>query len=122
MKFWADQTQYELSFKMILIGDPGVGKSCLTSQTIKDYFDNTYLATVGFEFITFNLKLDNKPVRLQIWDTCDQEIYRSLIISFYRNASLAMIVYSIDPKESLEHLDIWLKDIRLLCNPDVKIF
>ncbi len=117
-----DQTQYELSFKMILIGDPGVGKSCLTSQAIKDYFDDTYSATVGFEFITFNLKLDNKPVRLQIWDTCGQEIYRSLISSFYRNASLAMIVYSIDSKESFEHLDAWLKDVRLLCNPDVKIF
>ena len=109
-----DQTQYELSFKIILIGDPGVDKSCLTSQAIKDYFDDTYSATVGFEFITFNLKLDNKPVRLQIWDTCGQEIYRSLISNFYRNAFLAMIVFSIDSKESFEHLDTWLKDERLL--------
>ena len=117
-----DQFQYDLSFKIIIIGDPGVGKSCLTSQATKNYFDDSYSATVGFEFVTFNLKLNNTSVRLQIWDTCGQEIYRSLISSFYRNASLAMIVYSIDSRESFEHLDSWLKDVRLLCNPDVKVF
>ena len=117
-----DHSQYDLSFKMIMIGDPGVGKSCLSTQAIRNVFNETYQATVGFEFITFNLKLDNKAVKLQIWDTCGQEIYKSLISSFFRNASLAMIVYSIDSKESFEHLEGWLKDVRLLCNPDVKIF
>ena len=113
---------YDLSFKMIIIGDPGVGKSCLTTQAIKNHFDEAYNATVGFEFMTFNLKLDDKLVKLQIWDTCGQEIYRSLISSFYRNASLAMIVYAIDSTESFEHLDAWLKDVHLLSSPDIKIF
>ena len=117
-----DHTQYDLSFKMIIIGDPGVGKSCLTSQVIKSEFDDAYSATIGFEFVTLNLKLDEKRIKMQIWDTCGQEIYRSLISNFYRNASLAMIVYSIDSKVSFSHLDIWLKDVQLLSNPDVKIF
>ena len=91
-----DYMQYDLSFKLIVIGDPGVGKSCLTMKATKNLFENIYSATVGFEFFTFNVKINDKFVKLQIWDTCGQEIYRSLITNFYRNSSLAMMVYSID--------------------------
>ena len=117
-----DYNQYDLSFKMIVIGDAGVGKSCLTTKAAKGIFDETYSATVGFEFLTFNLRIDGKVVKLQIWDTCGQEIYRSLISSFYRNASLAMMVYSIDSKESFIHIETWLKEVKLQSNPDIKIF
>ena len=117
-----DYNSYDLSFKMIVIGDAGVGKSCLTTKATKDVFDESYSATVGFEFLTFNVKLDNKVIKLQIWDTCGQEIYRSLISSFYRNASLAMMVYSIDSKESFNHMETWLKEVKLQSNPDIKIF
>ena len=117
-----DYNQYDLSFKMIVIGDAGVGKSCLTTKAAKDVFDETYSATVGFEFLTFNVKLNDKVIKLQIWDTCGQEIYRSLISSFYRNASLAMMVYSIDSKESFTHMETWLKEVKLQSNPDIKIF
>ena len=107
---------------MIVIGDAGVGKSCLTAKATRGIFEEAYSATVGFEFLTFNLKIDGKIVKLQIWDTCGQEIYRSLISSFYRNASLAMMVYSIDSKESFSHIETWLKEIKLQSNPDIKIF
>ena len=117
-----DYNQYDLSFKMIVIGDAGVGKSCLTTKAAKGIFDETYSATVGFEFLTFNVKLNDKVIKLQIWDTCGQEIYRSLISSFYRNASLAMMVYSIDSKESFIHIETWLKEVKLQSNPDIKIF
>ena len=117
-----DYNQYDLSFKMIVVGDAGVGKSCLTTKAAKGIFDETYSATVGFEFLTFNLRIDGKVVKLQIWDTCGQEIYRSLISSFYRNASLAMMVYSIDSKESFIHIETWLKEVKLQSNPDIKIF
>ena len=114
-------TNHDLSFKLIVIGDAGVGKSCLTMKATKNYFDNYYSPTVGFEFFTFNIKLKGKNIRLQIWDTCGQEVYRSLISNFYRNASLAMMVYSIDSKESFIHINQWLKEIRVQSNPDVKI-
>jgi small GTP-binding protein len=91
-----DYPNYDLSFKVIVIGNSGVGKSCLSMQATKHKFENNYLATVGFEFFAFNMKLDNKVIKLQIWDTCGQEIYRSLITSFYKNSSLAIIVYAID--------------------------
>ena len=117
-----DYNQYDLNFKMIVIGDAGVGKSCLSNKATKDTFEDFYQATVGFEFLTFNARIDNKVVRLQIWDTCGQEIYRSLISSFYRNSSLAMMVYAIDSKESFNHIDSWLKEVKLQSSPDIKIF
>ena len=117
-----DYPQYDLSFKIIFIGDSGVGKSCLTSKAVKNTFEDYYQATVGFEFLTFNLKLNDKVIKLQIWDTCGQEIYRSLISNFYRNSSLAVILYSIDNKESFEHAENWLNDLKSQANPDVRIF
>jgi small GTP-binding protein len=91
-----DYPNYDLSFKIIVIGNSGVGKSSLSVQATKNTFENNYLATVGFEFFSFNLKMDGKVIKLQIWDTCGQEIYRSLITNFYRNSSLAIIVYAIN--------------------------
>ena len=117
-----DYSKYDLSFKMIIVGDPGVGKSCLITKASKGVFDETYSATLGFEFMTFNVKLDEKVIKLQIWDTCGQEIYKSLISSFYRNATLAMIVYSIDSRETFNNIKVWLKEIKLQSSPDIKIF
>ena len=113
--------KYDFSFKMIVIGDAGVGKSCLASRAIKNTFETDYSATIGFEFLSFTTKIDNKIIKLQIWDTCGQEVYRSLISNFYRNASLAMMVYSIISRESFIHINQWLKEIRLQSHPDVKI-
>jgi small GTP-binding protein len=91
-----DYAQYDLSFKLIVIGDSGVGKSCLTMKATKNLFETNYSATVGFEFFTFNIKINDKIIKLQIWDTCGQEIYKSLITNFYRNSSLAVMAYSIN--------------------------
>ena len=91
-----EHTTFDLSFKLIVIGDGGVGKSCLTNHAVKNIFDEAYNATVGFEFFTFNVKINDKVIKLQIWDTCGQEIYRSLVTNFYRNSSLAIVVYAID--------------------------
>ena len=116
-----DYPQYDLSFKLIFIGDSSVGKSCLTAKAVKNNFEEYYQATVGFEFLTFNMKVNDKVIKLQIWDTCGQEIYKSLISNFYRNSSLAVIVYSIDKKSSFKDIDLWLKELRLYSSPDIKI-
>ena len=91
-------------------------------RATKEYFEEFYSPTVGFEFFTFNIKINNKCIKLQIWDTCGQEIYRSLISSFYRNSSLAIMVYSIDNENSFTNLEKWLNEIKTQSNPDVKIF
>ena len=117
-----DYPQYDLSFKIIFIGDSGVGKSCLTTKAVKNNFEEYYQATVGFEFLTFNMQVNDKIIKLQIWDTCGQEIYRSLISNFYRNSSLAVLIYAIDNKESFNHADNWLNDLKSQANPDIRIF
>ena len=117
-----DYPQYDLSFKIIFIGDSGVGKSCLTSKAVKNTFEDYYQATVGFEFLTYNLKLNDKVIKMQIWDTCGQEIYKSLITNFYRNSSLAIVTYSIDNRESFQHAENWLNDLKNQSNPNVRVF
>ena len=74
-------------------------------------FDENTQATVGFEFFTFNLKINDKFVKLQIWDTCGQESYRSLITNFYRNSGLAVIVYSVINRESFDNIHMWIKEL-----------
>ena len=91
-----DYSQFDLSFKVIVIGDSFVGKSCLTLKGTKNMYESNYNTTVGFEFCSFNIKFDERIIKLQIWDTCGQEIYRSLVINFYRSCSCAIIVFSID--------------------------
>ena len=117
-----DFPSFDLSFKIIIIGDSGVGKSCLSIKASRNYFEDFYSPTVGFEFLTFNVKVEDQNIKLQIWDTCGQEVYRSLISSFYRSASLAIIVYSIDNEESFTNVEKWLNDIKSQSSPDIKIF
>ena len=117
-----DFAQYDISFKIIVIGDSGVGKSCLTTQAVRNNFEEFYQATVGFEFLTFNLRINNNVVKLQIWDTCGQEVYKSLISNFYRNSSLALIIYAINNKDSFQHAENWLNDLKNQSNPNVRVF
>ena len=117
-----DFAQYDISFKIIVIGDSGVGKSCLTTQAVRQNFEEFYTATVGFEFLTFNMRINNNVLKLQIWDTCGQEVYKSLISNFYRNSSLALILYAIDNSDSFRHAETWLNDLKQQANPNVKIF
>ena len=102
----------DIAFKVIIVGDSGVGKSCLTMKAIKN--TEGHNATVGFDFFTFcTLINEATSCKLQIWDTCVQETYKSLITSFYRNTSLAMMVYSIDSQESFEHIKTWHRELKI---------
>ena len=114
---------FDLSFKIIIVGNSGVGKSCLSLKATKNIFDVNYNETIGFEFFDFNVCFEDKErIKLQIWDTCGQEIYRSFISNFYRNSSLAIIVYSISDKNSFDDVEEWLKELKAKSSPDIKIF
>ena len=117
-----DDSGVSLCFKIIIIGDSFVGKSCLASRAVKGNFDSLYTPTVGFEFFAYHVKLDDEIIKLQIWDTCGQEEYRSLINSFYRNSSLAIIVYSIDNENSFDNIEMWLNESRVKGNPEMNFF
>ena len=113
---------FDFNFKIIVIGNSGVGKSCLTLKATKDIFQENFVSTMGFQFYSFHVKINDKIFKLQIWDTCGQEIYRSLITNFYRTAALAIIVYSVTDKKSFAETEIWLKQVKLNADPNCKIF
>ena len=117
----AEEPKDMLTFKIIIIGNSGVGKTSITTSAVKNVFINDYKSTIGMEIFSLYLKVNDKPIKLQIWDTCGQEIYRSLIKNFYRNSSLAIIVYSIDKKKSFKDINLWIKEIRVNSSPDIKI-
>ena len=114
--------KHDFSFKAIMIGDPFVGKSSLINQAIKKQYKTTYAPTLGFDYFVFHIRIKNKIIKLQIWDTCGQEIYKSLVTNFYRNSSVAFMVYAINDRNSFEHIDNWLKEIKYNSSPDTKIF
>jgi small GTP-binding protein len=113
--------QYDLTFKIIVVGDTSVGKSCLTLKALKNVFMLDSQPTVGFEFVNLVVKINKDLIGLQIWDTCGQESYKSLVTNFYRSSSLAILVYSIDNRASFENIDIWLKELRIHSSPNVKV-
>ena len=116
------QSDNFINFKIIIVGDSGVGKSSLLKRAVQNKFDESYQATIGFEFLLMHFKVNDLKLKLQIWDTCGQEMYRSLVQGFYRNTSLALVVYDISHKKSYDNLDIWIKDIRQHTEQDLPIF
>jgi len=116
-----DYSFSDLNFKIIVIGDSGVGKSCLTIQAIQDKFEELYRATVGFEFLSFNVRINKVVIKLQIWDTCGQEVYKSLISGIYRNSSLAIILYSVTNRNTFQHIDTWIKELSQNSTKNIKI-
>jgi len=116
------QTDNFINFKIIIVGDSGVGKSSLLKRAVQNKFDGSYQATIGFEFLLMHFKVNDLKLKLQIWDTCGQEMYRSLVQGFYRNTSLALIVYDVNQKKTYDALDIWLKDIRQHTEQELPIF
>lgn len=112
--------EFDLSFKLIVLGNSGVGKSCIALKAIKKQFSDKHQVTLGFEFFSFYIRIKNKHIQLQIWDTCGMELYRSLISSFYKDSSLALLVYSIDNRQSFEDISKWITDVKLQSQPDIK--
>ena len=118
----SDSAQYDYNYKIIIIGDSGVGKTCLTYRATSGEFREKMAATIGFEYFPFVVKYQNKVLKLEIWDTCGQEAYRSLIKSFFNNSSLAIIVYAVDNKKSFSSIDEWIRQCRSLCSPETRFF
>ena len=111
-----------INFKIILVGDSSVGKTCLLMRAVNNKFTENYQATIGFEFLLMYYQVNNVKIKLQIWDTCGQEIYRSLIQGFYRNTSATLIVYSKSDRKSFDNLNSWVKDVKNNTEQDIPIF
>ncbi|XP_068777793.1 ras-related protein Rab-2B isoform X3 [Struthio camelus] len=103
---------YAYLFKYIIIGDTGVGKSCLLLQFTDKRFQPVHDLTIGVEFGARMISVENKQIKLQIWDTAGQESFRSITRSYYRGAAGALLVYDITRRETFNHLTSWLEDAR----------
>ncbi|CAA7027180.1 unnamed protein product [Microthlaspi erraticum] len=99
-------------FKLVLIGDSGVGKSQILSRYARNEFSLDSKATIGVEFQTRTLVIDHKSVKAQIWDTAGQERYRAVTSAYYRGAVGAMLVYDVTRHQTFEHIPRWLEELR----------
>jgi Ras-related protein Rab-11A len=103
---------YDCLFKVVLIGDSAVGKSQLLSRFTRDEFSLESKSTIGVEFATRNVTVDGKVVKAQIWDTAGQERYRAITSAYYRGAVGALLVYDVTKRNTFEHADRWLQELR----------
>ena len=99
-------------FKIVFMGDLSVGKTAIITRFMYDSFDIQYIATIGIDFLSKTLYLDDRTVRLQLWDTAGQERFRSLIPSYVRDSSVAVIVYDITNRATFLNVSSWIDYVR----------
>jgi len=105
----------------VFLGDEGVGKTSIITRFMYDNFNDTYKVTIGIDFVSKTMYLDDRIVRLQLWDTAGQERFRSLIPSYIRDSSVAIVVYDITNRASFMNTEQWIDDIRSERGNDVVI-
>lgn len=103
--------------KVIILGDSGVGKTSLMNQYVNRKFSNQYKATIGADFLTKEVMVDDRLVTLQIWDTAGQERFQSLGVAFYRGSDCCMLVYDVTMPNSFKTLDNWRDEFLIQASP-----
>ncbi|SCU95362.1 LADA_0G15192g1_1 [Lachancea dasiensis] len=112
---------YDYLFKIVLIGDSGVGKSNLLSRFTTNEFNMESKSTIGVEFATRTIEVEGKKIKAQIWDTAGQERYRAITSAYYRGAVGALIVYDISKSSSYENCNHWLTELRENADENVAV-
>ena len=110
---------YDYLFKILLIGDTGVGKSCLLLQFADEIYTETYISTIGVDFKIKTIMLNGKTVKLSIWDTAGQDRFRTLTAAYYRGAQGIIICYDVTDMLSFKNVTTQLKEIEKHANPEV---
>ncbi|XP_043116414.1 ras-related protein Rab-13 isoform X1 [Puntigrus tetrazona] len=104
--------KYDFLFKLLLIGDSGVGKTCLIIRFAEDNFNSTYISTIGIDFKVKTIEVEGKKVKLQVWDTAGQERFKTITTAYYRGAMGIILVYDITDEKSFENIQNWMKSIK----------
>lgn len=99
-------------YKLVFLGEQAVGKTSIITRFMYDTFDSNYQATIGIDFLSKTMYLEDRTVRLQLWDTAGQERFRSLIPSYIRDSSAAVVVYDITNRSSFLNTTRWIEDVR----------
>ncbi|KAI8647628.1 rab11 protein [Parasitella parasitica] len=112
---------YDYLFKVVMIGDSGVGKTNLMMRFTRNEFNLEPKSTLGIEFVVANIKLDGKDIKTQIWDTAGHERVRELPNAYYHGAVGALLVYDISQRSTFKSVGRWLTDLRKHADPDIVI-
>ena len=107
----SSRQQYDFLIKLLLIGDSGVGKSCLLLRFSEDSFTTSYITTIGIDFKIRTIELDGKRVKLQIWDTAGQERFRTITTAYYRGAMGILLVFDVTDETSFDNVRNWMTQI-----------
>ena len=114
-------TRNDLFAKVEIIGDVKVGKSTILSRITKDTFKEEYSPTIGYEFSTYLIKVNNIVLKMQLWDMCGDENYRSVLFNLYRNTVVGILVYSVCSRESFNNLETWITNLKKCALPWSKL-
>ena len=115
------EIKYDYMFRYIIVGDSNVGKSCLLLQFTDNKFRQNHEATIGVEFGGKTIILSEKTIKIQIWDTAGQEVYQAITRGYYKGATGAFVVYDITRRETFEHVERWLDDVKTNASKDIQI-
>ncbi|RKO96037.1 hypothetical protein CXG81DRAFT_14370 [Caulochytrium protostelioides] len=113
----AAASRRKILLKVVIVGDSGVGKSSLLDQYVNSKFNNHYKATIGADFLSKEIVIDDRRVTLQIWDTAGQERFQSLGVAFYRGADCCVLVYDVNNARSFENLASWRNEFLVQASP-----
>jgi len=103
---------YDMQIKLLMIGDSGVGKTCLLLRYANDSFSPTFITTIGIDFKIKNIDIDGTRIKLQIWDTAGQERFRTITTSYFRGAQGILLVYDVTDRRSFESIRNWISQIQ----------
>jgi len=106
-----DGEGYDYMLKMLVLGESGVGKSCVLLRFAENTFNESFISTVGVDFKFRTVEIDGKMVKLQIWDTAGQERFRTITSSFYRGANGILLVFDVTDKKSFQRIEAWVTQI-----------
>ena len=113
--------QVDLTFKILTIGESGVGKTCVLRRFTDGKFQKTHLATIGIDYKAKNINLNGKTIKLKMWDTAGQERFRSLGALYYKTAKGALVVFDITAEKSFQRAKEWISELHQNAEPDILI-
>lgn len=118
----APSRSYDMIMKLLLVGDSGVGKSCLLLRFVEDKFNPSFITTIGIDFKIRTIESNGKKIKLQVWDTAGQERFRTITTAYYRGAMGIVLIYDVTDARSFENVENWFQTVTQHANEDAQIF
>lgn len=118
----APSRSYDMIMKLLLVGDSGVGKSCILLRFVEDKFNPSFITTIGIDFKIRTIESKGKKIKLQVWDTAGQERFRTITTAYYRGAMGIVLIYDVTDARSFENVENWYETVSQHANEDAQIF